>query len=130
MVTMLLSMMEGNDKDSRIARQMVRTLVESRTHVAVLLAQFHSVVKLCDRGLRDSFQIYDANNDGFISARCAAVLCMCCLWGRCLFDFDFDLITLFPVLVMQAWVCLCRSCITFCRIALCAHHELVSLKMR
>ena len=69
MVTMLLAMMEGNDKDSRIARQMVRTLVESRPHVEVLLSQFHSVAKLCDRGLKDSFLAYDINNDGFISPR-------------------------------------------------------------
>src|SRR3569623_363273 len=69
MVTMLLSMMEGNDKESRIARQMVRTLVESRPHVEVLLNQFHSVAKLCDRGLQESFRLYDTNNDGFVSAR-------------------------------------------------------------
>lgn len=69
---MLLSMLEGNEKDSRVARQLVRTLVESRLHTHALLAQLHAVVKLCDRGLRESFRQYDANGDGFISARSVA----------------------------------------------------------
>nr|XP_049707621.1 ryanodine receptor isoform X34 [Helicoverpa armigera] len=66
MITMMLSMLEGNVVNGTIGKQMVDTLVESASNVELILKYFDMFLKLKDLTSSASFQEIDANNDGWV----------------------------------------------------------------
>ncbi|XP_025830516.1 ryanodine receptor [Agrilus planipennis] len=66
MITMMLSMLEGNVVNGTIGKQMVDTLVESASNVELILKYFDMFLKLKDLTSSASFQEIDINNDGWI----------------------------------------------------------------
>ena len=71
MITLLLAMLEGNEKGSKIARRLAATLSDSKDHVNGALAFLDSHLQLQDLSTHEAFVAYDANKDGWISPRCA-----------------------------------------------------------
>lgn len=66
MITMMLSMLEGNVVNGTIGKQMVDTLVESASNVELILKYFDMFLKLKDLTSSPSFQEIDINNDGWV----------------------------------------------------------------
>ncbi|XP_075987925.1 ryanodine receptor isoform X13 [Anticarsia gemmatalis] len=66
MITMMLSMLEGNVVNGTIGKQMVDTLVESASNVELILKYFDMFLKLKDLTSSPSFQEIDGNNDGWV----------------------------------------------------------------
>lgn len=66
MITMMLSMLEGNVVNGTIGKQMVDTLVESAANVELILKYFDMFLKLKDLTSTPSFLEIDPNNDGWI----------------------------------------------------------------
>jgi ryanodine receptor 2 len=66
MITMMLSMLEGNVVNGTIGKQMVDTLVESASNVELILKYFDMFLKLKDLTSSPSFLEIDPNNDGWI----------------------------------------------------------------
>lgn len=69
MITMMLSMLEGNVVNGTIGKQMVDTLVESAANVELILKYFDMFLKLKDLTTSASFLEIDANGDGWISSK-------------------------------------------------------------
>uniref|UniRef100_A0A2H8TPJ2 Ryanodine receptor 44F n=1 Tax=Melanaphis sacchari TaxID=742174 RepID=A0A2H8TPJ2_9HEMI len=66
MITMMLSMLEGNVVNGTIGKQMVDTLVESASNVELILKYFDMFLKLKDLTSSASFTEIDPNNDGWV----------------------------------------------------------------
>ncbi|XP_071050495.1 ryanodine receptor isoform X2 [Onthophagus taurus] len=66
MITMMLSMLEGNVVNGTIGKQMVDTLVESASNVELILKYFDMFLKLKDLTSSASFMEIDINNDGWV----------------------------------------------------------------
>ncbi|XP_034937910.1 ryanodine receptor isoform X2 [Chelonus insularis] len=66
MITMMLSMLEGNVVNGTIGKQMVDTLVESASNVELILKYFDMFLKLKDLVSSASFLEVDLNNDGWV----------------------------------------------------------------
>uniref|UniRef100_A0A8D8DFM9 Ryanodine receptor n=1 Tax=Culex pipiens TaxID=7175 RepID=A0A8D8DFM9_CULPI len=66
MITMMLSMLEGNVVNGTIGKQMVDTLVESASNVELILKYFDMFLKLKDLTSTASFTEIDPNGDGWI----------------------------------------------------------------
>ncbi|KAK9885791.1 hypothetical protein WA026_013660 [Henosepilachna vigintioctopunctata] len=66
MITMMLSMLEGNVVNGTIGKQMVDTLVESASNVELILKYFDMFLKLKELTSSTSFQEIDFNNDGWV----------------------------------------------------------------
>lgn len=66
MITMMLSMLEGNVVNGTIGKQMVDTLVESASNVELILKYFDMFLKLKDLTSSANFQEIDINNDGWV----------------------------------------------------------------
>ncbi|XP_033608233.1 ryanodine receptor isoform X6 [Cryptotermes secundus] len=66
MITMMLSMLEGNVVNGTIGKQMVDTLVESASNVELILKYFDMFLKLKDLTSSASFQEIDVNHDGWV----------------------------------------------------------------
>ncbi|XP_017777975.1 PREDICTED: ryanodine receptor [Nicrophorus vespilloides] len=66
MITMMLSMLEGNVVNGTIGKQMVDTLVESASNVELILKYFDMFLKLKDLTSSASFQEIDPNNEGWV----------------------------------------------------------------
>ncbi|KAE9543520.1 hypothetical protein AGLY_002320 [Aphis glycines] len=66
MITMMLSMLEGNVVNGTIGKQMVDTLVESASNVELILKYFDMFLKLKDLTSSTSFTEIDPNNDGWV----------------------------------------------------------------
>lgn len=66
MITMMLSMLEGNVVNGTIGKQMVDTLVESASNVELILKYFDMFLKLKDLTSTPSFLEIDPNNDGWV----------------------------------------------------------------
>lgn len=66
MITMMLSMLEGNVVNGTIGKQMVDTLVESASNVELILKYFDMFLKLKDLTESASFVEIDPNGDGWI----------------------------------------------------------------
>ncbi|XP_048731868.2 ryanodine receptor-like isoform X6 [Ostrea edulis] len=69
MMIMLLSMLEGNVMNGPIGKQMVDTLVESQANVEMILKFFDIFLKMKDLTSSEAFLEFDANKDGYISAK-------------------------------------------------------------
>ncbi|XP_026324427.1 ryanodine receptor [Hyposmocoma kahamanoa] len=69
MITMMLSMLEGNVVNGTIGKQMVDTLVESASNVELILKYFDMFLKLKDLTSSPSFQEIDANSDGWVTPK-------------------------------------------------------------
>ncbi|XP_055693636.1 ryanodine receptor [Lutzomyia longipalpis] len=69
MITMMLSMLEGNVVNGTIGKQMVDTLVESASNVELILKYFDMFLKLKDLTSTPSFQEIDPNGDGWINPK-------------------------------------------------------------
>nr|CAD7437731.1 unnamed protein product [Timema bartmani] len=69
MITMMLSMLEGNVVNGTIGKQMVDTLVESASNVELILKYFDMFLKLKDLTEAPSFQEIDTNSDGWVSPK-------------------------------------------------------------
>ncbi|KAK7790956.1 hypothetical protein R5R35_007854 [Gryllus longicercus] len=69
MITMMLSMLEGNVVNGTIGKQMVDTLVESASNVELILKYFDMFLKLKDLTESASFLEVDANKDGWITEK-------------------------------------------------------------
>ncbi|XP_037033206.1 ryanodine receptor isoform X4 [Bradysia coprophila] len=66
MITMMLSMLEGNVINGTIGKQMVDTLVESASNVELILKYFDMFLKLKDLISSPSFLEIDHNMDGWV----------------------------------------------------------------
>lgn len=66
MITMMLSMLEGNVVNGTIGKQMVDTLVESASNVELILKYFDMFLKLKDLTSSSSFMEIDTNTDGWV----------------------------------------------------------------
>jgi ryanodine receptor 2 len=66
MITMMLSMLEGNVVNGTIGKQMVDTLVESASNVELILKYFDMFLKLKDLTSSPSFLEIDINSDGWV----------------------------------------------------------------
>ncbi|XP_043283357.1 ryanodine receptor isoform X10 [Venturia canescens] len=66
MITMMLSMLEGNVVNGTIGKQMVDTLVESASNVELILKYFDMFIKLKDLVSSPSFLEVDFNSDGWV----------------------------------------------------------------
>ncbi|ERL88665.1 hypothetical protein D910_06049 [Dendroctonus ponderosae] len=66
MITMMLSMLEGNVVNGTIGKQMVDTLVESASNVELILKYFDMFLKLKDLTSSTSFLEIDINSDGWV----------------------------------------------------------------
>ncbi|KAI4471407.1 ran binding protein 9-related [Holotrichia oblita] len=69
MITMMLSMLEGNVVNGTIGKQMVDTLVESASNVELILKYFDMFLKLKDLTSSASFQEIDVNSDGWVNPK-------------------------------------------------------------
>lgn len=66
MITMMLSMLEGNVINGTIGKQMVETLVENSQHFELILKYFDMFLKLKDLTSAPNFHEIDINNDGWV----------------------------------------------------------------
>ncbi|XP_017836906.1 ryanodine receptor isoform X16 [Drosophila busckii] len=66
MITMMLSMLEGNVVNGTIGKQMVDTLVESVSNVELILKYFDMFLKLADLIESPSFHEIDMKNEGWV----------------------------------------------------------------
>ncbi|XP_064536233.1 ryanodine receptor isoform X10 [Drosophila montana] len=66
MITMMLSMLEGNVVNGTIGKQMVDTLVESAGNVELILKYFDMFLKLADLIESPSFHEIDIKNEGWV----------------------------------------------------------------
>nr|AHW99829.1 ryanodine receptor [Sogatella furcifera] len=66
MITMMLSMLEGNVVNGTIGKQMVDTLVESAPNVELILKYFDMFLKLKDLTESPTFMEIDPNHDGWV----------------------------------------------------------------
>lgn len=69
MITMMLSMLEGNVVNGTIGKQMVDTLVESASNVELILRYFDMFLKLKDLTTSTGFQDIDGNQDGWVTPK-------------------------------------------------------------
>lgn len=69
MITMMLSMLEGNVVNGTIGKQMVDTLVESTSNVELILKYFDMFLKLKELTGSPSFTEIDPNGDGWVSPK-------------------------------------------------------------
>ncbi|BES99791.1 ryanodine receptor [Nesidiocoris tenuis] len=69
MITMMLSMLEGNVVNGTIGKQMVDTLVESASNVELILKYFDMFLKLADLTSSASFLELDPNHEGWITPK-------------------------------------------------------------
>ncbi|XP_055857544.1 ryanodine receptor isoform X11 [Episyrphus balteatus] len=69
MITMMLSMLEGNVVNGTIGKQMVDTLVESASNVELILKYFDMFLKLKDLTESPSFQEIDIKNEGWVTPK-------------------------------------------------------------
>ncbi|XP_046400098.1 ryanodine receptor isoform X3 [Ischnura elegans] len=69
MITMMLSMLEGNVVNGTIGKQMVDTLVESASNVELILKYFDMFLKLKDLTSSPTFQEIDVNKDGWVTPK-------------------------------------------------------------
>ncbi|XP_037915514.1 ryanodine receptor isoform X7 [Hermetia illucens] len=69
MITMMLSMLEGNVVNGTIGKQMVDTLVESASNVELILKYFDMFLKLKDLIESASFQEVDPNSEGWVTPK-------------------------------------------------------------
>ncbi|KAK6632420.1 hypothetical protein RUM44_007462 [Polyplax serrata] len=69
MITMMLSMLEGNVVNGTIGKQMVDTLVESASNVELILKYFDMFLKLKVLTEAPSFKEIDVNNDGWVTPK-------------------------------------------------------------
>lgn len=66
MITMMLSMLEGNVVNGTIGKQMVDTLVESASNVELILKYFDMFLKLKELTTTSTFLEIDPNSDGWV----------------------------------------------------------------
>ncbi|KAG8317291.1 Ryanodine receptor 2 [Homalodisca vitripennis] len=66
MITMMLSMLEGNVVNGTIGKQMVDTLVESASNVELILKYFDMFLKVKDLTSSASFLEIDPNHEGWV----------------------------------------------------------------
>ncbi|KAK4873043.1 hypothetical protein RN001_015072 [Aquatica leii] len=66
MITMMLSMLEGNVINGTIGKQMVETLVENSQHFELILKYFDMFLKLKDLTSSPNFHEIEVNNDGWV----------------------------------------------------------------
>ncbi|KAL0274262.1 UNVERIFIED_CONTAM: hypothetical protein PYX00_006731 [Menopon gallinae] len=69
MITMMLSMLEGNVVNGTIGKQMVDTLVESASNVELILKYFDMFLKLKVLTETPSFKEIDTNSDGWVTPK-------------------------------------------------------------
>ncbi|XP_033253281.1 ryanodine receptor-like [Drosophila miranda] len=69
MITMMLSMLEGNVVNGTIGKQMVDTLVESASNVELILKYFDMFLKLADLIESPSFHEIDIKNEGWVTPK-------------------------------------------------------------
>ncbi|XP_067629186.1 ryanodine receptor isoform X11 [Eurosta solidaginis] len=69
MITMMLSMLEGNVVNGTIGKQMVDTLVESAGNVELILKYFDMFLKLKDLIESPSFSEIDIKNEGWVTPK-------------------------------------------------------------
>ncbi|XP_073986803.1 ryanodine receptor isoform X3 [Rhodnius prolixus] len=69
MITMMLSMLEGNVVNGTIGKQMVDTLVESASNVELILKYFDMFLKLADLTSSPSFLELDPNHEGWVTPK-------------------------------------------------------------
>ncbi|XP_070851060.1 ryanodine receptor isoform X14 [Drosophila suzukii] len=69
MITMMLSMLEGNVVNGTIGKQMVDTLVESAGNVELILKYFDMFLKLADLIESPSFHEVDMKNEGWVTPK-------------------------------------------------------------
>ncbi|XP_070139394.1 ryanodine receptor [Drosophila kikkawai] len=69
MITMMLSMLEGNVVNGTIGKQMVDTLVESASNVELILKYFDMFLKLADLIESPSFHEIDMKNEGWVTPK-------------------------------------------------------------
>nr|XP_036227361.1 ryanodine receptor isoform X22 [Bactrocera oleae] len=69
MITMMLSMLEGNVVNGTIGKQMVDTLVESAGNVELILKYFDMFLKLKDLIESPSFAEIDIKNEGWVTPK-------------------------------------------------------------
>ncbi|XP_039954485.1 ryanodine receptor isoform X18 [Bactrocera tryoni] len=69
MITMMLSMLEGNVVNGTIGKQMVDTLVESAGNVELILKYFDMFLKLKDLIESPSFTEIDIKNEGWVTPK-------------------------------------------------------------
>ena len=69
MITLLLAMLEGNEKGSKIARRLANTLNDSRENITSIICFLDSHLQLQDLTTHEAFLAYDTNRDGWISPR-------------------------------------------------------------
>ncbi|KAL1124812.1 hypothetical protein AAG570_001433 [Ranatra chinensis] len=69
MITMMLSMLEGNVVNGTIGKQMVDTLVESASNVELILKYFDMFLKLKDLTSSASFLELDPNHEGWVTPK-------------------------------------------------------------
>ncbi|KQS70834.1 uncharacterized protein Dere_GG23389, isoform B [Drosophila erecta] len=69
MITMMLSMLEGNVVNGTIGKQMVDTLVESASNVELILKYFDMFLKLADLIESPSFHEVDMKNEGWVTPK-------------------------------------------------------------
>ncbi|XP_017464405.1 PREDICTED: ryanodine receptor [Rhagoletis zephyria] len=69
MITMMLSMLEGNVVNGTIGKQMVDTLVESAGNVELILKYFDMFLKLKDLIESPSFAEIDLKNEGWVTPK-------------------------------------------------------------
>lgn len=69
MITMMLSMLEGNVVNGTIGKQMVDTLVESASNVELILKYFDNFLKLKELTTSASFTEIDPNGDGWVETK-------------------------------------------------------------
>lgn len=67
MITMMLSMLEGNVVNGTIGKQMVDTLVESASNVEMILKYFDMFLKLKELTSSAGFLEIDPNHDGWVA---------------------------------------------------------------
>uniref|UniRef100_A0A0K8TI63 Ryanodine receptor 44F n=1 Tax=Lygus hesperus TaxID=30085 RepID=A0A0K8TI63_LYGHE len=69
MITMMLSMLEGNVVNGTIGKQMVDTLVESAGNVELILKYFDMFLKLADLTSSATFLELDPNHEGWVTPK-------------------------------------------------------------
>lgn len=69
MITMMLSMLEGNVVNGTIGKQMVDTLVESASNVELILKYFDMFLKVKDLISSPTFMEIDGNADGWVAPK-------------------------------------------------------------
>ena len=69
MITLLLATLEGNEKNSKVARRLVQVLVDNKDSLLATIKFLCSMIRLQDSMTYQAFKNYDINNDGWISTK-------------------------------------------------------------